>query len=234
MNRLFWIVIGVLGTGLILLVVNDDSGETFGIGNDAFARTLYLGIWGAVLAAGVIGSGMRIGDIARQLAVWVLLMLILVTGYQYRYEIQDVAHRVTAGLVPGSPVNIRETDGRAAVMIDKAANGHFAVRAEINGMTIPFLVDTGASAIVLTNADAARIGIDTPALSYIVPVATANGRSMAARAVADKIVIGAIERDRMPVLVAESGRLDTSLLGMSFLNTLSGFEVRGDRLVLRD
>jgi aspartyl protease family protein len=234
MNRLFWIVIAVIGAGLILLVLNESSGQTFGINNDSFARTLYFGIWALALGVGIIGSRMSFGDIARKLATWLLIALGLVAGYQYRYELQDFGSRITAGLIPGSPVNLSSENGRAAVMIDKSANGHFQVRATVNGVTIPFLVDTGASAIVLTNADALQIGIDTSRLDYLIPVYTANGSAMAARAVADRIVIGGIERDRMPVLIAQPGKLETSLLGMSYLDTLSGFEVRGDRLILRD
>jgi aspartyl protease family protein len=234
MRRLFWIIIALIGAGLILLVLNNSSGETFGLRNDAFAQTLYLGIWALALGAGILGSRMSFGDISRTLAIWALIALGLVAGYQYRYELQDFGSRVTAGLIPGSPINMTSQNGRAAVMIDKSANGHFQVRATVNGVTVPFLVDTGASAIVLTHADAQRIGIDTSHIDYLIRVYTANGSAMAARAIANRIVIGGIERDRMPVLVAQPGRLDTSLLGMSFLDTLSGFEIRGDRLVMRN
>ncbi len=234
MNKLFWIVIALIGGGLIVLMVNDSSGESFGMQNDTFARALYLGILLLVIGAGVVGSRRSFGDMTRQIAMWLFIALGFVAGYQYRYELQDFASRVTAGLIPGSPIEIASEDGRAAVMIDKSANGHFQVRATVNGVTVPFLVDTGASAIVLTHADAERIGIDTSRLDYLIPVYTANGSAMAARAVADRMIIGGIERERMPVLVAQAGKLDTSLLGMSFLDTLSGFEVRGDRLVLRD
>lgn len=234
MNRLFWIVIALIGAGMILLVVNNSSGETFGIRNDSFARTLYFGIWALALGAGIIGSRMSFGDISRKLAIWVLIALAFVAGYQYRYELQDFGSRMTTGLIPGSPMNMTSENGRGAVMINKSANGHFQVRATVNGVTVPFLVDTGASAIVLTHADAQRVGIDMSRLDYLIRVYTANGSAMAARAIANRIVVGGIERDRMPVLVAQPGRLDTSLLGMSYLDTLSGFEVRGDRLVLRD
>lgn len=234
MSRFFWIVIALIGGGLILLVVNNSSGETFGMQNDSFAGMLYYGIWAIALGAGILGSRMSFGDISRKLAIWVLIALGLVTGFQYRYELQDFASRVTAGLVPGSPMSLTTGDGKAAVMIDRSANGHFEVRATVNGVTVSFLVDTGASAIVLTNADAQRIGIDTSRLDYLIRVYTANGSAMAARAVADRVIIGGIERDRMPILVAQPGKLATSLLGMNYLDTLGSYEVRGDRLILRD
>ena len=234
MSRFLWIILALIGGGLILLVVNHDSGQTFGLPNDAFAESLYLGIWGIVLAAAILASGMRLGDVARQLAIWTLIILALVAGYQYRYELQDVAYRVTGGLVPGSPLTIREDGGQISVMLDKSRNGHFEARATVDGVPIRLLVDTGATTTVISNADASKVGIDTDSLRFNVPVMTANGPGRAARATADSISVGDITRRRVPILVAEPGRLGQSLLGMNFLGTLSGFDVRGDRLILRD
>lgn len=233
MSRFLWIILAVLGGGLILLVVNHDGGSTLGLRNDAFAQTLYLGMWGVVLGAAVLGSGLRLGEVARQLALWALILLVFVAGYQYRYELQDVAYRVSGGLVPGSPLTLRE-DGQIAVMLEKSRNGHFEALADINNISIRLLVDTGATTTVISSADASRIGIDTGSLRFDVPVMTANGPGRAARATADSIAIGEITRRRVPVLVSEPGRLAQSLLGMNFLGTLSGFDVRGDRLILRD
>ena len=234
MSRFLWIILAIIGGGLILLVLNDSAGSTFGIANDAFGQTLYLGIWGTVLAAGILGSGMRLGYVARSLALWLLVILALIAGYQYRYELQDFANRVTAGLVPGSPLSISDGDGNHVVMLDKLSNGHFGARAAINGAAVDVLVDTGASSTVLTASDARRAGFDTAALSFTIPVSTANGTAKAARVIADTITIGAITRRNVPMLVAESGALGQTLLGMNFIGTLSGFDVRGDRMILRD
>ena len=66
------------------------------------------------------------------------------------------------------------------------------------------------------------------------PIPTANGKAKAAVAVADTVSVGTISRRRVPVFVAARGQLEQSLLGMNFIGTLSGFEVRGDRMILRD
>lgn len=232
--RLFWIAMAVLGAGLILLIANHGSGQVFGIENNDFARILYLGVLGAVLAAGVLAWRADAGYVARSLAIWTLIVLVLVGGYQYRYELQDIASRMTAGLVPGSPVSMTGVDGDNLVMVDKAANGHFQVRATIDGETVSMLVDTGATSTVLSAEDAARIGFDIDALSFDTPVMTANGTARAARVVTEEIAVGSIERQRLAVFVAEPERLAQSLLGMNFIDSLSGFEVRGDRLVLHD
>lgn len=233
MDRLFWIIMAVIGGGLILLVANNDAGAVFGIENDTFASMLYLGVWGGVLAAAIVGSGMRLGYVARNLAVWLFVILCLMAGYQYRYELQDIASRVTAGLIPGSPLSAVGEDGRTVVSLGKRADGHFGVRATVDGTTVHFLVDTGATGTMLSQTDARAAGIDTVSLTYAVPIMTASGPARAARAGISTLSVGAIERHDMTVMIAESG-LTQSLLGMDFLGSLAGFDVRGDRMTLID
>ena len=233
-GRGLWIAIGALGIGLVLLLLSGNSGETLGIVSDDFGRMLYLGVLGAVVAAGLLGGRMGFGEATRNIAMWLGIIVLLVGGYQYRYELQDVASRLTAGLVPGSPVSLTSSDGRVSVLIEKRPNGHFEARASVNGKPVTFLVDTGATTTVLTRNDAQAAGFDLDALSFNVPISTANGRTNAALVNADEIAIGEIARNRQPLLIASSDLLDQSLLGMSFLSTLSGYDVRGDRLVLID
>ena len=99
-------------------------------------------------------------------------------------------------------------------------------------VTLMLMVDTGASFVTLTTADAARVGVDVAALRFGVPIRTANGTIQAAPVTVGKLAVGSIERTEVPALVAPSGSLDQSLLGMSFLNTLDGYAISGDRLVL--
>ncbi|MBL8581401.1 MAG: TIGR02281 family clan AA aspartic protease [Rhizobiaceae bacterium] len=233
-SRAFWFVLAAIGAVLIVLVLNHEQGTTLGVDNDIVGHALYLGIWGSVIAAGILGSGMRLGHAARTLAVWLLIILALVAGYQYRYELQDVANRVTAGLVPGSPLSSTDAEGRATVTLEKMPDGHFGGRIRIDGHQIFAMVDTGATSTVLTFDDAIRAGFDAEALSYTIPVRTANGATQAARVMAAEVSIGAITRRDMPLLVASRGALDQTLLGMNFMGSLSGFDVRGDRMILRD
>jgi len=231
--RLFWIIIIVMLAGLGVLIASQDTGTVFGMASDSFASILYASLWGAVLIVGIIGARTPLRDIARDIAYWLLIILVLMTGYQYRYELQDVANRLTAGIIPGSPLTISGSP-RAAVMLDKARNGHFQVRMEVNGATILALVDTGATTTVLTADDAERAGIATEDLLFTIPVMTANGQAMAAWSSIETLSIGPIERNRVPVLISQPGQLAQSLLGMQFLSSLSSFEMRGDRLILTD
>lgn len=231
--RLFWIVMAIMAVGLMLLVANHDAGSVLGIENNAFAGLLYLGLWGSVIAVGILSSRQRMSHVLRDLAYWLLLILVLMTGYQYRYELQDVASRLTAGVIPGSPMSY-SVEGRAAVMIDRSVNGHFEARVLMNDVAVRTVVDTGASLTVLTFEDAQRVGLDVERLAFNTPVMTANGRANAARGTVDTFVLGDIERRNAPVMVTEAGRLAQSLLGMQFLGSLSSFEMRGSRLILAD
>lgn len=230
-----WIVLIVVGVaGLAALLLAGEDGAPFGIESDSFARALYLGLFGLVVGAGILRSGIPFGNVTRMIAAWLAILLVLVGGYQYRYEFQDVASRLTAGLIPGSPMSVTDADGRNTVVLDKGVSGHFEANGSVNGQRVRFLIDTGATTTVLTEADARRAGYDIGELTFNVPVATANGMTRAARATADEIRIGEVFRNRQPVFVAGPGQLGQSLLGMSFLSSLAGYNVRGDRMVLID
>ena len=234
MSRFWWIVAAVMGGGLLVLLIGDDSGRILGLSSDGVARGLYLAILGAVIASGILGSGLPIGTVGRSLAIWLVIIVALIAGYQFRYELQDIGSRLTAGLIPGSPISLTASDGRKSVILEKQGNGHFEARAEVNGKPVRFIVDTGATTSVLSSADAAAAGYDVSALAFDIPISTANGAARAARVTADELRVGDIFRNRQVLLVASPGQLEQSLLGMSFMSSLSGYDVRGDRMVLID
>ena len=170
----------------------------------------------------------------RNLGVWLAIVLVLVTGYGFRDELQHVGHRLTLGLIPGSAVTRLADDGTVEVAVGRDNSGHFLVTADVNGTPVRFLVDTGATTIALGHADAARIGIDVANLRYDIPISTANGMARAARVRLNSVELGGITRTGLEATVSEPGALFGSLLGMNFVGTLASFEIRGERLVLRD
>jgi aspartyl protease family protein len=111
--------------------------------------------------------------------------------------------------------------------------GGFSVFAQINGGRVPMVLDTGASAVVLTPEAAKAAGLPLEVLNYSILVETANGRARAAPVTLDRVSIGSITERSVPALIAQPGQLRSNLLGMSFLNRLESWEVRGDRLFLR-
>jgi aspartyl protease family protein len=129
-----------------------------------------------------------------------------------------------------APAAAAADDGAAQIV--KAADGHFWAEAKVDGRAVRFLIDTGATAVALSQTDAKRLGIDTKALDYSYKVMTASGETRAASVkLASVSVAGAQVRD-VEALVVEKG-LETSLLGMSYLGRLSSFQATPRALVLR-
>ena len=234
MNRLLYILIGLLVATGALLIWNDQSGVTFGLENEQFARVVSLGLMAAWIGTGLFSGRFPAGSTLRNIAIWLCIFLVIAAGYQYRRPLQDIASTVTLGLVPASPQTQRGVDGRVEVTLGRNGSGHFEADTTVNGATIRFMVDTGASSIVLSARDAAAAGIDMASLKFAIPVSTANGKAMAASARIDEFSIGGIVRRNMPALVAGEGAMTQSLLGMEFLDTLAGYAVEQDRMILKD
>jgi aspartyl protease family protein len=119
------------------------------------------------------------------------------------------------------------------VQVVRGNSGDFAVAVHINGARIPMVLDTGASSVVLTQDAARAAGLPIEVLTYTVNVDTANGRTRAAPVTLDRLAVGGLTERAVPALVAQPGQLKTSLLGMTFLNRLESWEVRGDKLRMR-
>jgi aspartyl protease family protein len=119
------------------------------------------------------------------------------------------------------------------VHVARAQNGDFALRAKINGIAAPMVIDTGATSVVLTYETAKAAGLPLELATYDVDVETAGGRVRAARLTLDRLAVGKLVELSVPALVVPRGQLRTNLLGMSFLNRLESWEVRPDTLVLR-
>jgi len=118
------------------------------------------------------------------------------------------------------------------IAIPAHRSGHFLVQIDVNGIAVPFLVDTGASKVVLSLADARRIGFETDWLDYTERYRTANGTVRAAPVSLDEMRLGEMELRDVSASVNASS-MDISLLGMSFLGRLDGYEVRDEEMILR-
>ena len=123
-------------------------------------------------------------------------------------------------------------DGLDQLEIPPGQHGQFVLEAEINGEPIEFLVDTGASLVVLDSDTAERLGFDIDSLEFTGMARTANGTAPIARIILDEIVIGDLTVSAVEAAVIKKP-MPTSLLGMSFLARLDGYEVRDSSLVLR-
>jgi len=159
---------------------------------------------------------------------WAGIALVLVLAYSFRDDAGAIVNRVTGELLPSTPI----MTSNGEVELRAAQNGHFHADAHIDGVKVRLLVDTGATTMALSPDDAERIGFDLDTLDYNQAVNTANGRTLVARVRLDQVDLGGIVASNVTATVHRDG-LDQSLLGMNFLDRLTGFERRGDLLVLR-
>jgi aspartyl protease family protein len=110
--------------------------------------------------------------------------------------------------------------------------GHFRANVEIDGRTVPMLVDTGASYVALSAEDADRLGVVTRASDFTITMYTANGPAKAAPVRLHAVHIDTLSVYDVDAVVAQPGAMRGSLLGMSFLRRLTRFEAQPDRLRL--
>ncbi|MGI9434196.1 MAG: retropepsin-like aspartic protease family protein [Geminicoccaceae bacterium] len=128
-----------------------------------------------------------------------------------------------------------ETPGASNMLeeiIPGGRHGHFVANLYVNGISIPFLIDTGASHIVLKAGDAERLGFTEARLDYSARFQSANGTTLAAPISLRDMRLGQFQLHDMQAFVNQ-GALDISLLGMSFLRQFDSYEVVQDRLILR-
>ncbi|UOA14911.1 MULTISPECIES: retropepsin-like aspartic protease family protein [Sulfitobacter] len=117
------------------------------------------------------------------------------------------------------------------IILPRGRDGHYYLTAEVNGAPVRFVVDTGASDIVLSKADAGRIGIDPEELNYLGRAATANGETRTAFVKLDEIVVGNAVDHNVSAVVNE-GAMSQSLLGMGYLQRWGWIEISGGELRL--
>lgn len=226
-------VLVALGVGLALLFFSG-GGPVLGLEGDDFARLLQLGVLVTVIGAGVLfAARTRWRESLRNVAIWGGAFALLIGAYALGPELRDVGNRMLAVLLPGRAVELSGSEG-SQVLVVRSGDRHFHVDAEVNGRRIPFLVDTGASILAIDRDVAETVGIAVGDLRYTARIQTANGVALAAPVRLDEVRVGGIVRRNVSAVVTDGPGIGTSLLGMSFLGTLSSFDFRGDRLVLTD
>ena len=223
--------LALLAAAVVALWLAPPSQPLFGLSHDDFAR----GALGASLLLWLTLSGLaRAGpagtaQVLTSVALWAVLGIALVTVYAYRFELSEVVERVVGELDPA----VAQVGPSGEVVVRRRLGGEFVVPARVNGRRVRFLLDTGASSVVLSAEDAAGAGLRFADADFQVEVTTANGATTAALTRLDRVAIGPIVVTGVPALVARPGALGESLLGMSFLERLQSFSVEGDRLVLK-
>src|ERR1700684_1996113 len=160
----------------------------------------------------------------------VLVTLAATAGAVVAYG--DPGRIARAGDTVSEMLRKRATPPARAVQIARGESGEFALRARINGVRPPMVIDPGGTSAVLTYETAKAAGLPLELLEYDVDVETAGGHTKAARLTLDRLAIGKLVERSVPALVVPRGQMKTNLLGMSFLDRLESWEVHADRLML--
>jgi aspartyl protease family protein len=227
-RTVLWLLVGVLVV-VLFLVAAQESGAIAGLSQldiSSLGLNIVLVVFIVVLVVALLRD--RLSRIIASGLIWIVIVGVLALGYTYRFELRDVSDRVMAEFVPGHAASSGQK-----VQIARDSGGNFLVQAHVNGARLPMVLDTGASSVVLTQQAAKAAGLPIEVLSYTVHIDTANGRTRAAPVTLDRISVGNIVERAVPALIAQPGQLRVNLLGMSFLNRLARWEVRGDRLMLQ-
>jgi aspartyl protease family protein len=228
-SPILWLLLIGLALAATVLIARHDAGTVGTLSTDDFASLaakiallVFIGSSALVVFRESIAKALQI------VLIWVVIGLALALGYTYRFELRGVYDRVMAEMVPG-----RAASRGRVVELARGRGGSFDVSTNVNGGKVPMVLDTGASAVVLTQEAAKAAGLPLELLNYSVVVDTANGKTRAAAVTLDSIGVGGVIERSVPALIAQPGQLRTSLLGMSFLNRLESWEVRGDKLIMR-
>jgi aspartyl protease family protein len=228
-RSLLWVLLIALGLAMVVLIArHEDASVEAIIGPDFVALAAKVAI--LVLIGGAVLTLFqdRFSQAVESALIWVVVALLLVLGYTYRYELRDVGDRVLVEIVPGHAAKV----GRSVEMA-RSRSGDFQISAQVNGSKIPMVLDTGASTVVLTHEAAKAAGLPLEMIKYDVSIETANGHAKAASVTLDRVAVGGLVERSIPALIAPPGQLKVSLLGMTFLNRLQSWEVRGNKLMMR-
>jgi aspartyl protease family protein len=189
--------------------------------NGPFA--LYYVVIIVAVASSLVALRMPVGKMVKMVAVWVAIFGIGFVVFSFRTDFTAFGQRLKAEAT-GSAIPERNT-----LRIPIADDGHFWVDAKVNGHSLRFMVDSGASVTTVSTQSAKAAGM--PIGSETTVVNTANGPTREIKGWADRLQVGPIERTDFPIDINEHD--DTNLLGMNFLSSLSSWRVEGNYLVLQ-
>ena len=188
---------------------------------DDIANLIYLSVLILVIGGYFIAvSRTNLPKMLQQGAIWVFIFIGAITVAGLWSEM---------GTTSLSRQSVIQTDGSTIVSAPRDRDGHYYLSLIINDAPIRFVVDTGATDLVLTKEDAARVGLDPKQLAYLSIANTANGQVRLARVRLDSVQLGDITDQDVRAVVNE-GDMRESLLGMTYLQKFGRIQIEGNRL----
>ncbi|QBF31630.1 TIGR02281 family clan AA aspartic protease [Thalassococcus sp. S3] len=190
--------------------------------NVDYAHLTYLLLLGCALAFWYFTANRNsLGKTVQHMAAWFLIFVGVIAAIGLWDDIRQTVRPTQS---------VFSDQGR--VEVPRSPDGHYYLTLDVNGEPVRFVVDTGATDIVLTQRDAARAGISLDDLNYIGRAMTANGTVRTAPVRLDEVALGAVVDRGINAWVNE-GEMSESLLGMAYLQRWDRIEISGGELVLQ-
>ncbi|ARU00932.1 retropepsin-like aspartic protease family protein [Yoonia vestfoldensis] len=187
---------------------------------DQIMQLTYLVLLGAAIGGSAIVAGRNnLGRMAQQAAIWALIFIGVIGAYGLWGDISQNLN----------PRQATMADGR--IVMPRGQGGHYLVEIAVNGTPVRFVVDTGASQVVLSQSDARRIGLAPETLRYSGMAATANGMVRTAPVTLDSMTLGGVTDGPIQAVV-NGGEMEESLLGMTYLGLYQRIEIANGTMVL--
>lgn len=188
---------------------------------DNIASLIYLSLIGTVIAGYfLVANRHRMGKVAQQAAIWALIFVGVAAGAALWDDIRSTSVGRQAVSQQGDRIEVTRGPG-----------GHYTLTLGVNGAAVDFLVDTGATEIVLTLEDAERAGISEADLRFTGRASTANGMVQTAQITLDTVELGGRTDRNIPAQIS-GGAMPGSLLGMRYLSRFSSLSIEGNTLTL--
>ncbi len=202
------------------LLESAHSPYIYAMNADDTANLIYLGLLGGALSLSyIVASRTNLGKTLQQAGIWVLIFMGAVAVIGIWPEIKNT-------LTPQQSF-VNDT----TIVLPKARDGHYYMTLQVNGKPIEFVIDTGASQVVLSREDAKTVGLDPASLAYLGTANTANGAVRTAPVRLDSVVLGEI-RDEQVRAVVNDGEMFGSLLGMTYLGKFDSITIKDNELIL--
>lgn len=226
-TRVIALIVGAIGFGGLIIYLADRFPGALDTNADQASLVRALVILLFVASFVVLSPRLNLKGALRNIVIWLGIGALVLTVYTLREDFQQIGERVTGEVLPFQ--TSENTNGD--LILKRGRDGHFHMEVSVNDAPIRFLVDTGASIVTLSEEDARRAGYDPSTLDYTLQFSTANGTAWGAPIRIENMRAGPLVARDVRAAVGGAG-MSKSLLGMSFLNQLSGFTVKGDTLTL--
>jgi aspartyl protease family protein len=188
---------------------------------DNLMRLVYLSVLGTAVVFWFLAQNRQsLNKTLQQVMAWVFIFVGVVAVVGLWEDIRTTVAPAPQMTVTGESIEV-----------PRSADGHYYLPVQVNGEPITFLVDTGASQIVLSDKDARRAGIDPNQLNYFGRALTANGEVRTAPVRLDTLTVGPITDQNVSAWINE-GELHQSLLGMDYLHRFSNIQFTDGRMIL--